>query len=88
MAWFKVAGSRFTGEGKTDSWLLTVNREPKTLVRYVVYGFGSIVNPAKLLPKFEPCLIYAGVRGSTFADLTSSACQARCRGAGIEAMSM
>ena len=26
-AWFKVPGSRFTGEGKTDSCLLTVNQK-------------------------------------------------------------
>ena len=34
---------------------MSSNREPKTLIRYVVYGFGSIVNPAKLLPRIEPC---------------------------------
>jgi len=48
-------GSRFTVEGKTDSRLRTVNPEPKTLIRYVVYDFRSIVNPDELLPKIEPC---------------------------------
>jgi len=59
MAWFKVPGSRFTVEGKTDSRFLTVNREPKTLIRYVVYDFRSIVNPIELLPKIEPCPNYS-----------------------------
>ena len=54
-AWFKVPGSRFTVEGKADSRFLTVNHEPKTLIRYAVYDFGSIINPAELLPEIEPC---------------------------------
>ena len=48
-------GSRFTVEGKIDSRLRTVNPEPKTVIRYVVYDFRSIVNPDELLPKIEPC---------------------------------
>ena len=50
-----VPGSRFTVEGKADSRFLTVNHEPKTLIRYAVYDFGSIKNPAELLPEIEPC---------------------------------
>ena len=40
-----VQGSGFTVEGKSDAWLLAVNREPRTLVQYVIYDFRSIVNP-------------------------------------------
>ncbi len=58
-AWFKVPGSRFTVEGKTDSRLRTVNPEPKTLIRYVVYDFRSIVNPDEMLPRIEPCQVIA-----------------------------
>ncbi len=54
-AWFKDPGSRFTVEGKADSRFLTVNHEPKTLIRYAVYDFGSIINQAELLPEIEPC---------------------------------
>ena len=31
-----------------------MNLEPKNLVRYAVYDFGSIINPAELLPEIEP----------------------------------
>jgi hypothetical protein len=52
-AWFKVPGSRFRVEGKPDSRPLTLNLEPKALIRSVVHDFRSIVSSAKLFLKLN-----------------------------------
>ncbi len=39
-----------------------MNPEPKTVIRYAVYEFRSIVNPAELSLKTEPCPFYCFYR--------------------------
>ena len=58
LAWFQVPGSQLKEKliQGFDPW--TLNREPKTLIGYVVYDFRSIVNPDELLPKIEPRLFF------------------------------
>ena len=50
----RVFGSRLKEKRIQGFQPGTLNREPKTLIRHVVYELRSIVNPAELLPRIEP----------------------------------